>query len=127
MLARQGGQGDADRRDAGQVKGGRRGRGDGRTDISVRCGGGPIRSGRIDPQALGRARDAYKEVLRGMAAQIEAIMRDPSLTHDQKLAAVASLRAAKLAEAKAVRARIIAEAKAIAKVRRRMSRPRRGL
>ncbi|WP_142640227.1 hypothetical protein [Sphingomonas sp. IC081] len=62
-----------------------------------------------------------------MAAQIEAIMRDPSLTHDQKLAAVASLRAAKLAEAKAVRARIIAEAKAIAKVRRRMSRPRRGL
>ncbi|WP_156309530.1 hypothetical protein [Novosphingobium sp. AAP93] len=62
-----------------------------------------------------------------MAVQIEAIMRDPSLTHDQKLAAVATLGAAKLAEAKAVRARIIAEAKAIAKVRRRMSRPKKGL
>lgn len=61
-----------------------------------------------------------------MGAMIDAIMRDSSLTRDQKLAAVASLRTAKLAEAKAVRARMIAEAKAKAKANRRKSGTRSG-
>lgn len=77
-----------------------------------RLGSGSPQAAGLDKTELARAQEAYNEILGRMGAMIDAIMRDPALTHDQKLAAVASLRAVKLAEAKAVRARMIAEAKA---------------
>lgn len=54
-----------------------------------------------------------------MGAMIEAIMKDPTLTHEQKLAAVAGLRQRKVAEAKAIRRKIIDEEKAKLKARRK--------
>jgi len=59
----------------------------------------------------GRAQDAYDAIMSTLAAMIDAIMRNPALTRDQKLAAVRELRRQKKAEAKAVRARIIQDEK----------------
>lgn len=61
--------------------------------------------------ALGRAQDAYNEIMAIMSAMIAAIMKDPGLTRDQKAAAVRAIRQQKKAEAKAVRRRILREEK----------------
>jgi len=75
--------------------------------------------GQPDKAALGRAQEAYNEIMAAMWGMIDAILRDPSLTREQKAAAVASLKATKRAEAKAVRKRMMDEEKAKAKAARR--------
>lgn len=66
---------------------------------------------RLQRAAVGRAQDAYNEIMATMAAMIAAIMKDPGLTRDQKAMAVRALRQQKKLEAKAVRKRILREEK----------------
>lgn len=91
----------------GEVRGGAAERG-----ASVARGRYADLGGQLDRAALGRAQEAYNEIIAAMWGMVDAILRDPSLTREQKAAAVASLKARKVAEAKAVRKRMMDEEKA---------------
>ena len=66
---------------------------------------------RIEKAVYGRAQDAYNAIMALMSAMVQAIMKDPNLTHDQKRAAVRMLKQEKKLEAKAIRRRIIQDEK----------------
>ena len=85
----------------------------------VRGTGGVGAGGGFDCAANGRAQTAADAINARFAAAIEAVERDPSLTPDQRAAAVAALRQRQSQEAGAVRQKIIEEEKQNAKSRRR--------
>ena len=77
------------------------------------------RSASIDPTAFGRAQAAADAVSARFASAIDAIAQDPSLTPDQRAAAISALRQRQTLEASAARNKILDEAKQSAKARRR--------
>jgi len=76
----------------------------------------------IDPTAAGRAQAAFDAVWSRHEAGIAEVMKDRSLTAEQRAAAVRALRERQGIEANAARKRIMDEEKAAAKERRRMQR-----
>ena len=79
----------------------------------------------IDPTAASRAQAAFDVVWSRHEVGIAEVMKDRSLTADQRAAAVRALRERQGIEANAARKQIMDEEKAAAKERRRMqSRPK---
>jgi hypothetical protein len=76
--------------------------------------------GDIDPTAAGRAAAASAAVFSRYQGLIDAIAKDPSLTPDQRAAAIHSLRQQQTAEAAAAHGSIMDEERAAARARRNM-------
>lgn len=84
----------------------------------------PSGFGDIDPTEAGRAQAAANAVFSRFQGLIDALANDPSLTPEQRAAAIRGLRQQQTAEAKGAQKRIMDDARAAARLRRAMQRNR---
>lgn len=82
----------------------------------------PQHGGGLDAAALGRAEAAYKSEFDKWQAQIDAVIADKSLSPDQRVTALAALRAKQQIEASGARKRVIEEERQRARAGRRAAR-----
>jgi hypothetical protein len=91
-------------------------------DATRPAGKSPTRPPGRDPMAAARASAAFDAAWSRIQAMIDGVIKDPSLTPEQRAAAIYALRQRQSVDARGARQKIMDEETANAKLRRRIHR-----